>query len=353
VLRGLVVFLLGMTLVTAASGFSSDRSSTTKFPAHAANVSATGGVLCMPSLTNLGLVAKFISGYTQIAKVHGMTFDQKISNPQGDLNSATSNIQSCIDAKAKIIAGVAIQPAAVRTKIAAAKKAGAFYIADYGGDSVKGVDLNIISDDSAMSAQLVQYAKKSLANHQKLDIFAMTASPLAVVRRRMGSFLADARKQGWKISGTTEINLTDPAGSATRAVAAALARDPKINVIASPWDDPTAGIVAALREAGNSKVKVLSYEGLEPTLALMRAGKSPVVAIAGAPESVLNDLRAYEIDKMLKGTFKGTVNAPCVGELITNKNIPATGQELPGGGCKLNGVSYSAAKLKALARGKR
>jgi ABC-type sugar transport system substrate-binding protein len=348
-----VGFLLVVSLVTAASGFGSSRFVSATSSAHVAGASATGGALCMPSLTNLGLVAKFISGYTRIAKVHGMTFVQKISNPQGDLNSAISNIQSCIDAKAKVIAGVAIQPAAVRTKITAAKKAGAYYIADYGGDSVPGVDLNIISDDSAMSAQLVGYAKSSLANHEKLDIFALTASPLAVVRRRMGSFLSGARKNGWKISAIAQIDLRDPAGSATRAVAAALARDPNINVIASPWDDPTAGIVAALREAGNSKVKVLSYEGLEPTLALMRAGKSPVVAIAGAPESVLNDLRAYEIDKMLKGTFTGTVNAPCVGELITKSNIPATGQELPGGGCHLNGVVYSASKLKSLAKGKR
>jgi ABC-type sugar transport system substrate-binding protein len=315
-----------------------------------ANSEETGGVLCATSLTNVGLVGEFVKSYKQVAQKYGMEFTEKIANPEGDLASAQSNIQSCTTAGAKIIAGIATENTAVSSLIRRASESGIAYIGDYAGEVTPGVALNIAPADEEMSKQLAEYAKESLeeAGHP-LNVMTLGESALPVVVRRISSFEKDAEEAGWNIAESAELDITNVAGSATQKVAAALRSHPEIDVIVSPFDAPTAGAEAAIKQTGDSNVKILSYEGLEPTFAQMRSGKSPIAAIAGAPVEVFNDVRLWAVGQILQGKLPEGTEASCIGPLITNSNIPKPEETIQGGSCEIGGKPYSSAQLEKMA----
>jgi ABC-type sugar transport system substrate-binding protein len=352
---GLGVLALALVGILAVAGCGSSGGGTTGATADAqggGSTQNTGGSICATSLTSVGQAGEFIDGYKAAATKYGMEFSEKIANPEGEISSAQSNIQSCTLAGATIITGIATENSAVSSLIRRASEAGSGYIGESAGESVSGVSLNINSNNVAQSEELFEYAKKELASGGKpLNVYTLNATPLPVVAERIASFEELAKEAGWNIVGQGELDTTNFPGSATQKVSAALRSNPDIEVIVSPFDDPTAGAVAAIKQTGASQVKVLSYDGAQTTFAQMRGGNSPIAAIAGAPSELYQDVRLWGIGQILKEKLPEQTEAKCAGPLITDANIPAAGPTLAisGGSCVINEKEFSAAELGKMA----
>ncbi|MEA2256390.1 MAG: ribose transport system substrate-binding protein, partial [Solirubrobacteraceae bacterium] len=281
-----------------------------------------------------------------------MKYVQKIASPDGNLQSAASNIEQCIQSKATAIVGIATENAAVAAQIAQAEKAGIPYIADESGSPVPGVKATIWGNEWENSAKLVGYLLTNYTTPRKVMVLKATVLP--VVRRRTTGFLAAAAggKGQIPIEATAELDVAaGVANSATDKVTAALRAHKDINVVVAPWDDPAAGAVAALKRLGRDDVTVLTYDGLEPTYASMRAGQSPIAALAALPSEALFNVRKAIVGQILANSLPESVNALCTGPLVTKDNVPAKGALTPGGECIVSGKVVSAATLKQQAAG--
>ncbi|MEA2255061.1 MAG: hypothetical protein QOG35_1106, partial [Solirubrobacteraceae bacterium] len=87
-------------------------SGSTSTPSGGAPKTATGDgtqQLCVTSLVSFGLAPVFFEGYKQIAADLKMKYVQKIASPDGNLQSAASNIEQCIQSKATAIVGIATE----------------------------------------------------------------------------------------------------------------------------------------------------------------------------------------------------------------------------------------------------
>ncbi|MEA2250538.1 MAG: ribose transport system substrate-binding protein [Solirubrobacteraceae bacterium] len=308
--------------------------------------------LCVTSLVSFGLAPVFFEGYKQIATDLKMKYVQKIASPDGNLQSAASNIEQCIQSKATAIVGIATENAAVAAQIAQAAKAGIPYIADESGSPVPGVKATIWGNEWENSAKLVGYLLTNYTTPRK--VLVLKATVLPVVRRRTTGFLAAAavEKGQIQVEATAELDLAaGVANSATDKVTAALRANKDINVVVAPWDDPAAGAVAALKRLGRDDVAVLSYDGLEPTYAAMRTGQSPIAALAALPSEALFNVRKAVVGQILAKSLPDSVNALCTGPLVTKDNVPGKGSLTPGGECIVSGKVVSAATLKQQAAG--
>jgi ribose transport system substrate-binding protein len=347
---------LAIALLVGCGG-SSDSSTASEADTGASSTTAaetTGGgskTLCVTSLVSFGLAPVFFKGYEQLAEEKGLKYVAKIAQPDGNLQSAASNIEQCIHLNPVAIVGIATENAAVAPQIAAAAQAGIPYIADESGSPVDGVKVTIWGNEWQNSAKLVGYLLTKFSTPQ--NVYVLKATALPVVNRRTTGFLAAAEVEKGQINvvGDTELDIANVTNSATEKVTAALQANPDINEIIAPWDDPAAGAVAAIKRLGKSDVKVLTYDGLEATYESMRTGQSPIEAIAALPSEALFDVRSITLDQILNDELPESVNALCSGPLVTEENIPDKGELTPGGECIISGKVVEASTLKQQAAG--
>jgi ribose transport system substrate-binding protein len=323
---------------------------------------ASNGAICVSSLVGFAIVPDLLRIWEDTAKKNNMTYSSAIASPEGDLASAQSNVNSCVRKKAKVTVNITTPDETLKAPIKQTTAAGNFFVGQYSGAPVEGGTLSLSPDDPAMSKQLFDWAKENLADKgTKPVVLPLTTSAFPVVVNRIGSFSKLAKDAGWEVLGEQELRPDKVAADATSKTAAALRSKPDINVILAYTDDVTAGAAPAVRDAGKEdQVKVLAWEGLEPTYAEIRAGKSLVGAIAGAPIQIMNDLQVWAVRGMLDGSLKKGSVWRCVGPLITPDNVPPKGEPNKGGSCQegtevddlgavVNGKTYTAEQLTAMA----
>jgi ribose transport system substrate-binding protein len=323
---------------------------------------ASNGAICVSSLVGFAIVPDLLRIWEDTAKKNNMEFSSAIASPEGDLNSAQSNVNSCVRKKSKITVNITTPDATLQAPIKQTTAAGNFFVGQYSGAPVEGQTLSLSPDDPAMSKQLFDWAKENLADKgTKPVVLPLTTSAFPVVVNRIGSFSKLATDAGWKVLKPQEMRPDKVAADATSKTAAALRNNPDVNIILAYTDDVTAGAAPAVRDAGKEdQVKVLAWEGLEPTYAEIRAGKSLVAAIAGAPIQIMNDLQVWAVRGMLDGSFAKGSSWRCVGPLITPDNVPPKGEPNKGGSCQegtelddlgavVNGKTYTAEQLASMA----
>lgn len=352
-----VVCVVVAGLVASGCGSSDSKSSS-----GSTNAKADNGALCVGSLVGFAIVPDLMTIWKDTAAKNGMTFSSTIANPEGDLNSAQANIKSCVRKKAKVTVNITTPDTTLAAPINQTESAGNFYVGQYSGAPVPNQTMSLGPNDPGMSKQLFDWAQKNLATGgKKPTVLALTTSAFPVVVNRIGSFVALAKAAGWNVVGPEELRPDKVARDAESKTAAALRSNPDINIVLAYTDDVTAGVTPAVNDAGKQdQVKVLAWEGLEPTYAEMRSGKGLVAAVAGAPIDVMNDLQVWSVRQMLAGDFpKGSIWR-CIGPLITPDNVPAKGEPNKGGSCQegtsidklgavVGGTTYTADQLKAKA----
>ncbi len=356
-IAGSIAVVLAFGLIAAGCGSSDDDSGS------GSGESASNGSICVGSLVGFAIVPDLMRIWKDTAKQNNMEFSSSIANPEGDLNSAQANINSCVRKKATVTVNITTPDETLAAPIAQTTKAGNFYVGQYSGAPAPDQTMSLSPDDPAMSKQLFDWAKENIADKgEKPVILPLTTSAFPVVVNRIGSFVALAKKAGWEVLPEQELRPDRVATDATSKTAAALRSNPDVNIVLAYADDVTAGVTPAVRDAGKTdQVKVLGWEGLEPTYADMRAGNSLVAAIAGAPIQVMNDLQVWAVREMLDGSFeKGSVWR-CVGPLVTPENVPAKGEPNKGGSCDkgteiddlgavVGGETFSAEEITSMAK---
>lgn len=356
-IAGSMAVLLVAGLVVAGCGSSDDDGGS------GSGDSASNGSICVGSLVGFAIVPDLMRIWKDTAEQNNMEFSSAIANPEGDLNSAQANIKSCVRKKATVTVNITTPDETLAAPIAQTTNAGNFYVGQYSGAPAPDQTMSLSPDDPAMSKQLFDWAKENIADKgEQPVILPLTTSAFPVVVNRIGSFVALAKKAGWEVLPEQELRPDRVATDATSKTAAALRSNPDLNIVLAYADDVTAGVTPAVRDAGKAdQVKVLGWEGLEPTYADMRAGNSLVAAIAGAPIQVMNDLQVWAVREMLDGSFdKGSVWR-CVGPLVTPDNVPAKGEPNKGGSCDkgteiddlgavVDGETYSADELASMAK---
>jgi ribose transport system substrate-binding protein len=361
----LMVAVLVIGAVASGCGSQDKPSGGTASTGSGGGTAKKGGSICVGSLVGFAIVPDLLRIWKDTAEKNGMSYSSAIASPEGDLNSAQSNIKSCVRKKATVTVNITTPDATLAAPIKQTESAGNFFVGQYSGAPVPGQSLSISPDDPAMSKQLFDWAKTNIADKgTKPVVLALTTSAFPVVVNRIGSFSKLAKAAGWKVIGPTELRPDKVATDATSKTAAALRANPDINIILAYTDDVTAGAAPAVRDAGKAgQVKVLAWEGLEPTYADMRAGKSLVAAIAGAPIQIMNDLQVTQVRQMLAGNYQKGQIWRCVGPLITPENVPAKGEPNQGGSCQqgtkiddlgavVGGKTFTADQLASMAAAK-
>jgi ABC-type sugar transport system substrate-binding protein len=308
-----------------------------------------GGELCVSSLVGYAIVPNLLEIWKDTAQKNGMEYSQAIADPEGSLQSAHSNLESCIRNQAKVAVNITTPDETLAPSISKLQSQGGFYIGQYAGEPVSEEALSIGPDDAGMSKQLFEYAEENLVKPgEKPTVLAITASEIPVVVARVDSFVEYAEEAGWNVVGPVQIPGTNVAQQTASKTAAALASNPNINMMLAFTDEVTSGAEPSIREAG-AEVNILAYEGLEPTYSKMREGKSMVAAVASAPIQVYNDLQIWAVGQMLAGEWENGTVAKCLGTVVTEENVPAPNTPNEGGECTVNETEYSAEELTKMA----
>lgn len=354
VLIAIAVLVLPAFLVACGSSDDSGSSSQTGSTQSTESTSkpAANGGICITALVGVGLSPNIIEGFERAGEANGLKPTVRIANPQGDLNSALENLRTCIQEDPKIITATGLENAAAATPIKEASEAGIAYIANYAGAAVPGVTASVSGSNAGQAEQLVKFTAENLTEGgDPLKVLVLGVDELIPVKERTDAFVSLAEKEGWDVTGPVQLSLADPAGSATQKVAAALASE-DYDVISSPWSDPTAGTLAAIRQAGNTDVKVLDYDGDVNIFSQMEQG-APVVAVAGQPLGTMNKLRQVLVKRILGDEIpKGEVpEASCTGPVYTPETVPTdeewnTNEE---GVCAFEGKDVTSAEISKMA----
>lgn len=333
---------------SSSSGASSSASGSSSSTAAAA-VSGSGGSLCVSSLVGYAIVPELLQTWKDTASANHLSYTASIAG--GDATTAHSNTQSCVTRHAKVTVNITTPDTIMAAPVHQAVSQGDFYIGQYAGTPAPGETMSIGPNDAGMSKQLFNWVEANMVKKGiKPVVLALNTPAFPVVVQRIDTFDALAKAAGWKIVGPTDISATNPTTDATSKTAAALQSNPDINLVLAYTDDVSFGIEAAVREANKTKtVKIVEYEGLEPTYAQMRHHSSIVGAVAGAPIDAYDKLEKWAVRQMLAGKFKAGTIAQCIGPLITDANVPPPGQNNPGGSCVIGGKTYSYSQLVALA----
>jgi ABC-type sugar transport system substrate-binding protein len=290
-----------------------------------------GKTLCANTFVKVGTAVPLLDQLREISGNLGMDYKESVAN--GDFELALNQIGSCARRKAGAIVTIATDNAGAKGALKEASKAGVPIITQYSGAPVPGVDVAIHGDEVEAADRLASWIDENLG--EDLDMVVYTATPLAVVKDRIAAFKAAAEERpGWNILTTEELDLTDPTKSATEKTQAALQRYPDADLIIAPWDDPAAGAVSAIRSTGSSDAKVVTWDGVEATFALMRTKDSPLVALQAQPDVTSSELVQTELVHLLKGEEPTAGYFLCVGPTIDAGSVPKPGQLVETGTCK-------------------
>ena len=194
-----------------------------------------------------------------------------------------SQIQTLMAKKPNILVSIPVdgQATAEAYKAAAAAGAKIVFMDNTAAGLTVGKDyVSVVSADNYANGAASAYILGRELKGKGTIALIHHAADFWVTKQRWNGFKETITKKfpGIKIVEDQGISGPDFAGDAQKAATAILTKNPKLSAIWAVWDTPAEGVMAALRDAGNTTTKIATQD-LGANVAISLAKKGPVIGL--------------------------------------------------------------------------
>jgi ribose transport system substrate-binding protein len=194
-----------------------------------------------------------------------------------------SQIQTLMAKKPNILVSIPVDGQATAAAYKAAAEAGAkiVFMDNTAAGLTVGKDyVSVVSADNYANGAASAYILGRELNGKGTIALIHHAADFWVTKQRWNGFKETIIKKfpGIKIVDDQGISGPDFAGDAQKAATAILTKNPKISAIWAVWDTPAEGVMAALRDAGNTTTKIATQD-LGANVAISLAKRGAVIGL--------------------------------------------------------------------------
>ena len=262
------------------------------------------------------------TGVTQAGKQLG--WNVKTIDGKGDPGAWNGAFRTAITAKADGIVIAAVPPALVGDGLAQAKAAGIPVVSVFNPPSSTGVYSYVRPDHPLQGQQMADYVVSEGAGKSKVLVIDDKEFGEIVIRN--GAFekrLAEC--SGCEKVASVDTTLATIATRLPQTIASALAANPSVEWILTPYDAASSFVLQGVQQAGKSgTVKVVGFEGDPQAIAAIKSGKGEAATIAN-PAEWFGWQATNELVRAFAGEPASKISPP--GRLITK----ATAVDIPAG----------------------
>jgi ribose transport system substrate-binding protein len=290
---------------------------------------AKGKTVWMIQSTVTPLVTDVTNAFQQAASVAGV--HTKIINGAGSVSTTVEAATEAVAQQADAIVLFAVPVTEVKPQVMAAKAAGIPVIDTFNGDTgedmtAQGIFGHVSEDSLAAGKTVGDWMLAYTGCH--LDTAILGAS--VITPHALSS--QGARQEISRLCASCEstfvnLDLTKLSTDAGAQAEQTLRRDPNINVLMSCFDGAVPLIIAGMKQSGGSNVKIISMDGTDASISLIRSGTSAQIAdVALPPASYIG--WAY-LDQALRAlTGVAPANGVLPYRLIDSTNVGSAGTDL-------------------------
>ena len=194
-----------------------------------------------------------------------------------------SQIQTLMAKKPNILVSIPVdgQATAAAYKAAAAAGTKIVFMDNTAAGLTVGTDyVSVVSADNYANGAASAYILGRELNGKGTIALIHHAADFWVTKQRWNGFKETITNKfpGITIVEDQGISGPDFAGDAQKAATAILTKNPKISAIGAVWDTPAEGVLAALRDAGNTTTKIATQD-LGANVAISLAKKGAVIGL--------------------------------------------------------------------------
>jgi len=194
-----------------------------------------------------------------------------------------SQIQTLMAKKPNILVSIPVDGKATSAAYKAAAAAGAkiVFMDNTAADLKVGKDyVSVVSADNYANGAASAYLLGRELNGKGTIALIYHAADFWVTKQRWNGFKDTITEKFPGITIVEEQGISGPdfAGDAQKAATAILTKNPKLSAIWAVWDTPAEGVLAALRDAGNTTTKIATQD-LGANVAIQLAKKGPVIGL--------------------------------------------------------------------------
>lgn len=194
-----------------------------------------------------------------------------------------SQIQTLMAKKPNILVSIPVDGKATSAAYKAAAAAGTkiVFMDNTAADLQVGKDyVSVVSADNYANGAASAYLLGRELNGTGTIAMIYHAADFWVTKQRWNGFKDTITKKFPGITIVEEQGISGPdfAGDAQKAATAILTKNPKLSAIWAVWDTPAEGVMAALRDAGNTTTKIATQD-LGANVAISLAKKGQVIGL--------------------------------------------------------------------------
>lgn len=194
-----------------------------------------------------------------------------------------SQIQTLMAKKPNILVSIPVDGKATSAAYKAAAAAGTkiVFMDNTAADLQVGKDyVSVVSADNYANGAASAYLLGRELNGTGTIAMIYHAADFWVTKQRWNGFKDTIKKKFPGITIVEEQGISGPdfAGDAQKAATAILTKNPKLSAIWAVWDTPAEGVMAALRDAGNTTTKIATQD-LGANVAISLAKKGQVIGL--------------------------------------------------------------------------
>ena len=194
-----------------------------------------------------------------------------------------SQIQTLMAKKPNILVSIPVDGKATSAAYKAAAAAGTkiVFMDNTAADLQVGKDyVSVVSADNYANGAASAYLLGRELNGTGTIALIYHAADFWVTKQRWNGFKDTIKKKFPGITIVEEQGISGPdfAGDAQKAATAILTKNPKLSAIWAVWDTPAEGVMAALRDAGNTTTKIATQD-LGANVAISLAKKGQVIGL--------------------------------------------------------------------------
>ena len=254
----------------------------------------------------------------------GRGWTVSVVDTAGDFGALASRIEDVVNARARAIVLVSVNPAQVQDQVAKAAAAG-IPVITLDGAKGDGVVLNVTSDNHALGQTMTDYLFKRLGGQGEIVRFFHSAHP-GVRQREIALDEALQATPGIRQVADHYVQVPGQIDDSRNAMEAMLAAHPDpgaIDAVWAAWDEPGIGALLALQAAGRNDIVIAGIDGNPQAIDLIRQC-TPFVATV---RQNFADMARIVADQMGKVFAGGAPDAPELyahGTLVTRESLGVT-----------------------------
>jgi len=290
---------------------------------------AKGKTIWMIQNSTTPLVTDVTTAFQQAGSVAGV--QTKVIDGDGLISNMVSGVSEAVAQHAAAIVLFAVALSTVAPQVEAAKAAGIPVVDTFNGDdgqnlTAQGVVSHVSEDPKAAGGMVADWMLADTnCKLDAADLGASVVTPHELSREgaqaQVAALCSSCKFQFVNLDLTTMSTSAGPQAQET------VRRNPGINILMSSFDGAVPFILSGLQQSGTTNVKIISMDGTQPEITMIRSHTSPVVAdVALPPVSYIG--WAY-MDQALRAVTGATpFNGILPFRLVDDSNVGPAGTNL-------------------------